>query len=93
MDTVERAAQVLAEHAFMTHLPGAVLICLCDWRSTAETAGQAHGQHRRHLAEILAAENLLADTRCRKCNGTGGTDLGGACCAVCDGTGHRRAES
>jgi hypothetical protein len=47
----------------------------------------------RQLAELFADAGLLADTRCRKCNGTGGTDLGGARCAVCNGTGHRRAES
>jgi hypothetical protein len=45
------------------------------------------------IALALAEAGLLADTRCRKCNGTGGTDLGGACCAVCHGTGHRRAET
>jgi hypothetical protein len=45
------------------------------------------------IAQALADAGLLADTRCRKCNGTGGTDLGGACCAVCDGSGHRRAET
>jgi hypothetical protein len=60
MDTVQQAAQVMAEHAFMTHLPGAVLICLCDWRSTAETAGEAHRQHRQHLAQALTDAGLLA---------------------------------
>jgi DnaJ-class molecular chaperone len=44
-------------------------------------------------AQDLAAAGLLADTTCHSCSGTGGTDLGGARCAVCDGSGHRRAET
>jgi hypothetical protein len=44
-------------------------------------------------AQALADAGLLADTACRSCSGTGGTDLGGARCAVCQGTGHWRAET
>jgi hypothetical protein len=73
MDTVQQAAQVIAEHSER---------CSCCPTIPNPTA----------LALVLDHAGLLADTRCRKCNGTGGTDLSGACCAVCDGTGHRRAE-
>jgi DnaJ-class molecular chaperone len=59
-----------------------------DWCSCCPTIDNPTA-----IAQALADAGLLAETRCRKCNGTGGTDLGGARCAVCDGTGHRRAET
>jgi hypothetical protein len=46
----------------------------------------------RAIVQLLADAGLLADTTCHSCSGTGGTDLSGARCAVCGGTGHRRAE-
>jgi DnaJ-class molecular chaperone len=78
MDTVEQAAQVI--HSELTHRP-------------IDVDMPAAGKVAQIIAQALADADLLADTRCRKCNGTGGTDLGGACCAVCDGAGHRRAET
>jgi hypothetical protein len=87
MDTVQQAAQVLAEHrsARMQIVGQPFRDCDCG-------AAFPDHSHAQHQAQALADAGLLADTRCRKCNGTGGTDLGGACCAVCDGAGHRRAE-
>jgi hypothetical protein len=90
MDGVERAAQVLAEHEELT--PGLPIVCLCGHESQGETFGLCHAGHRQHQARALADAGLLADIACRSCSGTGGTDLNGARCAVCQGTGHRRAE-
>jgi hypothetical protein len=83
MDTAEQAAQVLIEHT-RTRIED----CHCGWGVNTGALGQSHAVH---VAQALADAGLLADTACRSCSGTGGTDLGGARCAVCDGTGHRRA--
>jgi hypothetical protein len=84
MNTVERAAQLLTEHQFME-----LGYCGClGWDIADVPADELDGSYERHVARAFADAGLLADTTCRKCNGTGGTDLGGARCAVCDGTGH-----
>jgi hypothetical protein len=65
-----------------------------DWQpeyNNGHTIIPAPAQAIRPAIEALVDAGLI-DTTCRSCSGTGGTDLSGARCAVCDGTGHRRAE-
>jgi hypothetical protein len=84
MDTVERACEIAA--AAMEW----------DWQpeyNNGHTIIPTPAQAIRPAIEALAAAGLLADTTCHSCSGTGGTDLSGARCAVCQGTGHRRAET
>jgi hypothetical protein len=84
MDTVEQVAQLLIEHT-RTRIED----CHCGWGVNTGALGQSHTVH---VAQALADAGLLTDTTCHSCSGTGGTDLSGARCAVCQGTGHRRAE-
>jgi hypothetical protein len=87
MDTVQQAAQVLAEHEWQTLSVLVGCRCRCGWDAIQ------HMPHTAHQAAMIADAGLLVDTRCRKCNGTGGTERAKAYCAVCDGAGHRRAET
>jgi DnaJ-class molecular chaperone len=78
MDAVQQAAQLLIEHT-----RSRIEDCHCGWGVNTGALGQSHALH---------VAQALADTTCHSCSGTGGTDLSGARCAVCGGTGHRRAE-
>jgi hypothetical protein len=89
MDTVQQAAQVLAEHRYVGTSPRPGWMCA---NHNPPFFAEQFIDVSIHLAQALADAGLLADTRCRKCNGTGGTDLSGARCAVCNGAGHRRGE-
>jgi DnaJ-class molecular chaperone len=96
MDTIERAAELLRER-FQPDWQ-----CYTDKPATESSTNVVELDDEGcrfiraltfgEICEALADADLLADTTCHSCSGTGGTDLGGARCAVCDGTGHRRAE-
>jgi hypothetical protein len=88
MGTVQRAAQVLEQHTIIRHDEADGLV----WFNCEDCGVLPSDIVDQHPARMLADAGLLADTTCRKCSGTGGTDLSGARCAVCDGSGHRRAD-